>query len=86
MNLTDINYKYNKNILNNITESFINDYKFWKNVIESTNKAIKLIKDTEEYTYDEFCKNFLEHLNDNTEISQIKIQEILIKMINEKTK
>jgi len=82
------NDKYNK-IIDNLTNSFVNDYDFWKNIIKNTNEALEIQdpKEPKEYTYDEFCSTFIKHvktLNEDKIFSQEMIQAILLKMIHEK--
>jgi len=81
------NDKYNK-IIDNLTNSFVNDYDFWKNIIKNTNEAISISTDeSKKYSYDEFCSTFIkyvEELNDKSVYSQEMIQSILLKMIHNK--
>lgn len=78
-------------LTNNIKQSFVNDYRFWKNIINSTNNAIDNdileLDDEHLYTYDEFCKKFIiniEEMRDGTIFTQDTVQDILLKMIHEK--
>lgn len=75
-----------QNVIPKLKESFVNDYDFWKNIIESTNNAIQIQSDSNLnlYNYDEFCIQFVEHLenkHDNIEFSHQLIQKILLEMI-----
>jgi len=84
----DNNYKYN-NIVDNLTNSFVNDYSFWKNIINNANEALKIQNSeiNKKYSYDEFCSIFINHvkdLNDNVVFSEKIIQAILLKMIHDK--
>ncbi len=84
----DNKYKYNK-IIDNLTNSFVNDYDFWKNIIKTTNEALEIQnkQNDKRYSYDEFCStfiNYVKELHEDKIFSQDMIQAILLKMIHEK--
>ena len=85
----ETSYKYNK-IIDNIKNSFVNDYNFWQNILKSTNEAVTMYNESNntnvpEYSYDDFCITFIEHikkLDDESIFSEKIIQSILLKMIH----
>ena len=86
--------KYTQKLILNFKESFVNDYSFWKTIIDSTNSAIKLqhvssenATSTTYYSYDEFCVVFIEHVKQlaaSDTFSQQLVQQIMLKMIQDK--
>lgn len=82
-------------LTDNLKKSFVNDYPFWKNIINNTNDAIQVnIRNITEvdddfllYTYDEFCNKFItsiEKMEKGSIFNQNIIQDVLMKMIHEK--
>lgn len=78
-----------------LKKSFVNDYPFWKNIINNTNNAIQSselnITELDDfsllYTYDEFCKKFINNIEKRKKgsiFNQDIIQDILMKMIHDK--
>jgi hypothetical protein len=75
-------------LIERLQESFVNDYDFWKNVINEVNSGIEIYKNNDkQYNYDEFCIKFIDLMNkklQDTEFSHSTINFILTKMIYEK--
>lgn len=64
--------KERKNEMRNaLINSFVEDYKSYKNTVKAINKDLKKSKIDYKYTYDEFCADFLNQTLETIEIVDI---------------
>lgn len=69
--MESMNNQDSKEIIKSYEESFIEEYEKWKSIINEVNSTIPdfehivefNVGDVTPFTYNEFCSEFLEHLN-----------------------
>lgn len=83
-----------KIVLDNLDNNFIEDYPFWKKLVDDINAGLKNFHpETPGFTYNEFCSTFKEELKSFSESHQsidlgtihTAVQQIMFSKINKKT-
>jgi len=81
-------------VLENLDDNFIEDYEFWRRLIDDINKGLKTFQpDSPGFTYNEFCQIFKNELKTYTESHQSidlstihsAVQQIMFSKINKKS-
>lgn len=94
MNDVEKNQEQLKVVLANLDNNFIEDYEFWKRLVDDINLGLKNFHpDTECFTYNEFCKSFKDELKNYSESHQgmdlgtihTAVQQIMFSKISKKS-
>lgn len=81
-------------VLDNLDNNFIEDYEFWRKLVDDINNGIKNFQpDTPGFTYNEFCRVFKTELQNNSGSHQSidlntihqTVQQVMISKISKKS-
>jgi hypothetical protein len=75
----NINFNFNPD---NLENNFIEEYAFWKGLINEINEGLSLYNpEILHFTYDEFCQSFKEEILKNDETIDLSIINVCVKNI-----